>query len=262
MWEYPDRIPNFALKSIETWQRHLSHCRGPVLINDTNVKEWIPDIPGEYFRLPYTAAKSDAIRYALVYHHGGIYLDDDILIAKNLSKLTSQLASHDLVTYASEGQDCRGSFSSNFMGGRKGSRYLGSVWERQKKALASHCPESDAKKEIVCCFDNPELQCHIPWTQLGEGIAHPVLKGMSPVSTYCFKDEESFVPPNWGTVLTEHRQIDDAMSFWAAKGVKNAMNRSGYHLFNSVTGLSGLNNSQLTDPNTVVGALYNWSLSD
>ena len=39
----------------------------------------IPDAPEELFRIPYEAAESDAIRYALLYHNGGIYMDTDFL---------------------------------------------------------------------------------------------------------------------------------------------------------------------------------------
>ena len=39
----------------------------------------IPDAPEELFRIPYEAAESDAIRYALIYHNGGVYMDTDFL---------------------------------------------------------------------------------------------------------------------------------------------------------------------------------------
>lgn len=50
-------------------------CSEPILINDTNIREYVPDMPEEYFRIEYDAAKSDMIRYALLYHNGGISWD-------------------------------------------------------------------------------------------------------------------------------------------------------------------------------------------
>eukprot|EP00438_Fugacium_kawagutii_P029927 Skav232673 [mRNA] locus=scaffold698:292895:293987:+ [translate_table: standard] len=68
-----------------------------------NVKTWIPDMPDEYFRplgchlshaaatnllvtaswrMPSPAPKSDLIRYALLYHHGGLYMDADFVAVK------------------------------------------------------------------------------------------------------------------------------------------------------------------------------------
>ena len=35
------------------------------------MRELVPDLPEEYFRLPYSAAKSDFLRYGMLYHHGG-----------------------------------------------------------------------------------------------------------------------------------------------------------------------------------------------
>mmetsp|Transcript_93992 Transcript_93992/g.201711 ORF Transcript_93992/g.201711 Transcript_93992/m.201711 type:complete len:362 (+) Transcript_93992:79-1164(+) len=266
LWDWPNGAPQYAVLNLLSWSRHTSpHCRG-VLINDTNVKEWIPDLPDEYFRLPYPAAKADMIRYALIYHHGGIYLDSDFLVAKDIRPLISSLHSHDLVTYAASGQNCKDSFSSNFEGGRQGSRYHKAVWNEQKQALLSHCAESDAEKEVICCFDNPALRCHIPWTQLGERISHRVLKAMHPaLEMQCLKEcdcptPEGFVPRDMEAVLTEHPVLDDALSFWAAKGVKNPMDRAAYHLFNSITGLSQLSHSQIFNATTVIGALYTQSL--
>ncbi|CAD7960176.1 unnamed protein product [Amoebophrya sp. A25] len=96
--EYEQRGPNrIDLKSymrlnIETWKKHLTVAdakSGRIyvepkihLLNDRNMRKFIPDLPEEYFRLPYSAAKSDAMRYAVLYWLGGIYMDTDILLQK------------------------------------------------------------------------------------------------------------------------------------------------------------------------------------
>ena len=64
---------------------------GEVLINSTNIKDYIPDLPEEYFRLPDHGARSDVMRYALIYHHGGIYMDTDILVAKDLDEVLEKV---------------------------------------------------------------------------------------------------------------------------------------------------------------------------
>ena len=42
-----------------------------VLINDSNIRDYVPDLPEEYWRLPYHQCKSDFVRAAVVYHNGG-----------------------------------------------------------------------------------------------------------------------------------------------------------------------------------------------
>ena len=54
-------------------------CHEPVLLHDLNVRIYVPDMPDEYFKLPYPSAKSDMVRYGVLYHHGGIYMDADLL---------------------------------------------------------------------------------------------------------------------------------------------------------------------------------------
>ena len=56
------------------------------MVNDTNVEKLIPDLPHEYFMLPYASAKSDLLRAALLYHHGGIYMDTDFLVNRPMCK--------------------------------------------------------------------------------------------------------------------------------------------------------------------------------
>ena len=41
------------------------------LVNESNVRDFVPDLPEEFFRLPYDQCKSDVLRAAVVYHHGG-----------------------------------------------------------------------------------------------------------------------------------------------------------------------------------------------
>ncbi|CAD7935466.1 unnamed protein product [Amoebophrya sp. A120] len=209
-------------------ERKVVHFIEPkiVLLNNQNVRKWIKDVPDEYFRLPYSAAKSDAVRYAVLHHNGGIYLDTDILMQRDVHPkilfsllltggadpafdksvqdayqefvmltggpsaaatstssandpsgvLGSSLTPVEMLSYEGDGQNClRGWYSSNFLGSSKGSEYMDEVWRRQKKALTTHCKEmKELKEEKICCMANPKVECHIPWTQLGEGISHKV----------------------------------------------------------------------------------------
>lgn len=161
MWDYhPNKVPFFIQKDLESWDKH-SHgrCGSPVLINNTNIKDYIPDLPAEYFRLPDHGARSDVIRYALIYHHGGIYMDTDILILKDLNEVLDKVTvgDYDLISYA-RNKNCK-AFSSNFLAGRKKSHFMKAVWEAQKEALRSHCEDVSPDNHVCCPNDPKKRRC-------------------------------------------------------------------------------------------------------
>lgn len=62
-WEYKQTPPLFTRLNVELWRRHSKGlCSEPILINNQTVRDWIPDMPDEFFRMPYAAATSDLIR--------------------------------------------------------------------------------------------------------------------------------------------------------------------------------------------------------
>lgn len=265
LWNYPRGPPMFIQKNMESWIHYAKgRCHFPWLINATNIRAFIPDLPAEYDRMPldYDAAKSDVVRYALLYHHGGIYLDTDFLVAKDLSPILDRIDDHDLVSYTTIGQSCRkGTFSSNFLAGRKGSQVFGAVWEAQKRALADHCDDQlKINEKKVCCPDDLQRRCHIPWAGIGENVAHPVLKKQLATKTnlrlYCFEGDDSFVPVNFLEVLQKHPQLKDAEKAFKKSGVRNPSERIMYHLFASLGFGSNYDGPQLFDPSTYVGFLY------
>eukprot|EP00039_Didymoeca_costata_P029619 m.25541 g.25541 ORF g.25541 m.25541 type:complete len:357 (+) comp7714_c0_seq1:80-1150(+) len=179
MWAYY-RYPNgpnaFVQLNIRSWIKHNPNMK-LVLINDTNVMKYVPDMPDEFFRLPYDQCKSDVIRAAVIYHHGGLYLDTDFLVMKSLEPLMAQLETNDIISYGDVGptslEVCQKQFSSNWHAGRKGNEFSAVWWENTKKLLARECNPGDFadRVEKVCCHekDAPEKErkkCHIPWAQL------------------------------------------------------------------------------------------------
>ena len=119
------------------------------LVNNSNVHQFIPDLPTEWARLPDFGSKSDLLRAGLLAHHGGVYLDGDVLLACGLAGMTSLLQDADLVSYAAQGQNCgSGDFSSNAMAIRPGSKLAVRWWVEvigvTKKSclfdMGLHCP--------------------------------------------------------------------------------------------------------------------------
>lgn len=78
-WDYPNG-PDVAVQlNIDSWAKHAPNMK-IVRINESNIREYVPDCPDEFFRFPYAAAKSDFVRASLLYHRGGVYMDTDFFV--------------------------------------------------------------------------------------------------------------------------------------------------------------------------------------
>jgi len=181
-WDYGnDPLPMIAL-NVQTWLKHAPPDTELVLVNESNFRDLIPDAPEELFRLPYAAAKSDIVRAAVLYHHGGLYLDTDFVVMKPLSNIFEKLAEGwDVVAYADNpaietGECDNNDFTSNFMAARRGNVVSGTWWENIKTKLTRTCDVGGDGAEKVCCreaFSGDLEFCHIPWGHL-EWLKNPV----------------------------------------------------------------------------------------
>ena len=262
-WEYKHVPPLFTRLNVEAWRRHTKGlCSEPILINNQTIRDWVPDMPDEFFRMPYTQATSDLVRYGVLYHHGGIYMDSDFIVLKDLSPVVQRL-DHDLVSYcvrSNPGNICTSCFSSNFLASRKGSHVMKEMWEKQKAKIRDHCPLSEKEEQKVCCFDDPNQKCHIPWGGIGEGTTHKVmaqlLKDETPMKTYCFADEEAFVPSMFRYVLEHVTNLTAATHLLESHGIKKGLDRMAFHLFNSIMPFSKHDCKTLFAEGTTVGHLF------
>jgi len=282
--------------NIKALKRHLNRKFRLMFVNETNERELIPDLPEEYFRLPYHAARSDIIRASLLAHHGGIYLDADILAMQDLLDMFAErLSKNDVVAYTSDGQDCnRGSFSSNAMGANKGSEMFQNWWKRAKSEMRKQCvfSEEEDLKNGVCCYTPAGVprKCHVPWAALGENIGHSELKRLlsdidrRSVRISCLSEEKfmGLAPDMVGEVLFQpltqpprnkeeircQRGRDCPCWESPAKSgdlecagrdtkFKNFFGRPGFHLFESVHGYRGKQSQkEILENNWVVSRLY------
>lgn len=115
--------------------------------------------------------------------------------------------------------------------------------------ITKHCPLSDKTKEIVCCFDDPNVECHVPFAGIGEGTSHPMLnellKQKVEMKTYCFADEESFVPDHFAYVLEHVSDLKEAQTYMEKRGIQKGLDRMAFHMFNSIIPLKNYNCEKL-----------------
>jgi len=183
-WDYPSGAPTLVELNVKSWKLHAPPGTEVVLVNDSNIRDYVPDTPEEYFRLPYAAAKSDFIRAAVLYHNGGIYMDTDFLVMRSLGTVLAKLdEGWDIVAYSDLPGDVRSGscakthFSSNFMAAKKGNSFSKTWWENVKFKLTRVCGEGEMMAETICCHEafakEPEQRkCHIPWAFL-EHLKYP-----------------------------------------------------------------------------------------
>jgi len=183
-WDYEDDPRPWVKLNVQSWLKHAPPGTELVLVNESNFHHLIPDAPAELFKLPYAACKSDVVRAAVLYHHGGLYLDTDFVVMKPLSTVFAKLTEGwDVVAYGDSRDGDSGlctdnTFTSNFMAARKGNVVSRTWWENIKAKLTRTCDSGEYQEEKVCCHEafakrDPE-QCHIPWGHL-EWLKNPAM---------------------------------------------------------------------------------------
>jgi len=215
-YKYPNGPSAFVDLNIQTWKKQNPEMN-VILVNESNVKQYVPDMPDEFFRMPYDQCKSDIIRAATIYHHGGLYMDTDFLVLKPLGPYLNLLEDNDIISYSDEktttSTTCSKTYSSNWHAGKKGNPFSSVWWRNIKKLLTRKCPSGDYQDSVerVCCHeegapDKSSNVCHIPWAHV-EQLKTParwahdhkidadtIEQPATPVKTYCLNGRRSLTP--------------------------------------------------------------------
>lgn len=108
IWLYWDNLPGITSppEYIQLcWESILKYCKNDFninFVNTQNVKQFLPKISQQFFNIAQVNNKSNYLRYHLLYEHGGIWLDSDLIIFKNLRPLLNLLNTEiDLIATAS-----------------------------------------------------------------------------------------------------------------------------------------------------------------
>lgn len=111
IWVYWENMPNTVKPA------YLDLCLKTVLIhnkdmfkihvlNEKNVYEYLPKIRKDIFKILAIPQKTDYIRLMLLNVYGGIWLDSDIIVMKNLFPILKKLETYDFVGFGCHSRNC------------------------------------------------------------------------------------------------------------------------------------------------------------
>lgn len=91
IWRYWEGPKPSYIEKLERQPLRFVNCARLIYLTNKTVKDFIPDLPFGVGRLQARAHKADVIRSFLLMRYGGLWLDADILILKNIDHLFEEL---------------------------------------------------------------------------------------------------------------------------------------------------------------------------
>ena len=156
------------------------------LLNEKTVKNYI-DLPPIVNKFTEIAHKADYIRFMLLHKYGGIWLDSDIILLRNIdAAIIMQLEKFDYVGYGRE----KGKPSIGFMAARKNSRII----ENHLRKV-----DSILKNKKIRFFFNKKVK--LGWGEIG----YDVFWSLSSKYNYYHHDYKLFAPILW----SDFKEFDD-----------------------------------------------------
>lgn len=125
-WEQPKnkkKRADYLNLCLETVYKHCSNNFKIIILNEKTVYDYIPNLRKDLDKL-LIPQKVDYIRIHLLYKYGGIWLDFDTIVMRNLSPIIEKLKTYDFVGFGCTGKYCTNGYprpSNWMMAARKGS---------------------------------------------------------------------------------------------------------------------------------------------
>lgn len=152
-WETRGTKPGFV-DGLYDIARRNSGCQ-VVQVTPETLKNYLPDLPDEILAIQEMAHKADMIRTMLVARHGGMWLDSDAIVLRDLNWLFDQLDAHEFIGFNDGGrlEEPRPWVRINCFLSRKDGT-VATEWVRRQHAKF------------------PRLK--YDWTEIGTDILHPL----------------------------------------------------------------------------------------
>ena len=172
-----DPRPAYLDLCLETIRRH-SPSYDIVLLNERTVRDRLPGLREDIFRTHEIAHRADYIRAHIVYEYGGVWLDSDIVLLKQIH-VEEALATYDFAGCGIE----YGKPSIWFFAANKGAPVLGKWIEGMDDVL------DRKKRNPLSIFRSYRFK----WAELG----YDILWRLFEASDYYHYDFKRFAPIRW-----------------------------------------------------------------
>lgn len=176
---------------LESMKKHLENCNLHIL-NETNIKNYIPELPKKINKLP-VYQQSDIIRVYLLYKYGGVWMDADTILLKDPTKLFD-IKNNDYVGFGN-------SYLSNKCGYPRPSN--GVMASRKKGVLISKIKQKIDNK--ILDISNEE---QYPYFSFGKKIIWECIEELQQKNNYKYFHHPSSVDGtrdnNGGWINTKH----------------------------------------------------------
>lgn len=148
IWLYWDNIdnketPGFIDLCRETVYKNCLRSFNIVLLNKDNIETFIPELKNYKTKMDklIIAHKVDIYRIMLLYKYGGIYLDSDIIVMRDLIEIIDKLKKHEFVGFGCTGNICKSGYgrpSNWILASRPYAKIMGLILKSQLLKLDSN----------------------------------------------------------------------------------------------------------------------------
>lgn len=94
-----EEMPDYIKMCMESWRRHIEDLE-IIVLNHENLSKWIDlTMDFEAFKRVTLPMQSDIVSYYVLYKHGGIYMDADTIVTKDIFEQIAQFNENKIYTF-------------------------------------------------------------------------------------------------------------------------------------------------------------------
>ena len=99
--------PNYIDLCFQTVEKHCKKSFKINLLNEKTIHNYLPNLRKDLEQKLNIPQKADYYRYKLLHKYGGIWIDSDTIVMKDLKEITDKLINHEYVGFGCHYKDCK-----------------------------------------------------------------------------------------------------------------------------------------------------------